>query len=105
MAQARDIVVMAASVGALEALRKNPVVAGPRVPGKRFHWLHIGAWPSVLLEVFQSDCPLPVMHAEDGRRIARATVYVAPPDRHMLIRDGVVVLSSGPKENFCASSR
>ncbi|WP_128593986.1 chemotaxis protein CheB [Paraburkholderia kirstenboschensis] len=70
------------------------------LPASVFVVMHIGAWPSLLPEVLQADCLLPVMHARDRQPIVETKVYVAPPDRHMLIRDGVIVLSTGPKENF-----
>lgn len=100
MWKARDIVVVAASLGGLQALRKILSSLPPDLPASVFIVMHVGARPSQLPEIFQTDCPLPVMHAQDGQSIAQATVYVAPPDRHLLVRNGVIVLSSGPKENF-----
>ena len=97
---ARDIVVVAASVGGLQALRKLLSSLPADLPASIFIVIHIGAWPSQLPEILQADCQLPVLHAQDGQPIAKATVYVAPPDRHMLMRDGAIVLSTGPKENF-----
>ncbi|CAL8481346.1 chemotaxis protein CheB [Caballeronia sp. S22] len=97
---ARDIVVVAASLGGLQALRTILSSLPADFPASIFIVMHIGAWPSQLPEILQADCPLPVLHALDGQPIAKATIYVAPPDRHMLMRDGVIVLSSGPKENF-----
>ncbi len=42
---------------------------------------------------------LPAEHAEDGQAIEPGRIYVAPPDRHLLIVGGVVRLSRGPREN------
>ncbi|MBC8751799.1 MULTISPECIES: chemotaxis protein CheB [Paraburkholderia] len=97
---ARDIVVVAASLGGLLALKKIMSLLPSDLPASVFVVMHIGALPSVLPEILQADCPLPVMHACDGQPIAPSTVYVAPPDRHMLMRDGLIILSTGPKENF-----
>ena len=96
----RDIVVVAASLGGLQALRTVLSSLPTDLPASIFVVVHIGAWPSLLPEIFQTDCLLPVMHAQDGQPIALATVYVAPSDRHMLMRNGVIVLSTGPKEKF-----
>ncbi|MEZ2311995.1 chemotaxis protein CheB [Paraburkholderia sp. RCC_158] len=85
--------------------RRNPVLVAHRSAASIFVVVHIGAWPNRLSEIVPADCLLPVMHPRDGQRIARATVYVAPPDRHMLMRHGVIVLSTGPKENFAAPGR
>jgi two-component system chemotaxis response regulator CheB len=37
--------------------------------------------------------------AVDGERFERGHIYVAPPDHHLLLRDGVIELSAGPREN------
>jgi len=56
--------------------------------------------PGYLPEIFSRAGPLPCLHPEQGQRLQRAHVYVAPPDQHMLV-DGrcVIRLSRGPKEN------
>src|SRR5204862_2907014 len=38
-------------------------------------------------------------HAEDGEKFKIGRIYVAPPDFHLLIRDGEVGVTRGPKEN------
>jgi two-component system chemotaxis response regulator CheB len=42
---------------------------------------------------------LPAAHAEDGEAILPGRIYVAPPDRHLLVRRGAVEVSRGPREN------
>lgn len=44
--------------------------------------------------------PLPVSQAIDGQPIERGQVYVAAPDRHLLVIDGTVRLGDGPRENL-----
>ncbi|SAK75262.1 chemotaxis protein CheB [Caballeronia temeraria] len=96
----RDIVVVAASTGGLEAL-KQLFGALPRdMPATVFAVMHIGAHPSILPAILQSTCDLPVRHACDGEVFAQSTIYIAPPDRHLLLFDGKTLLSNGPKENF-----
>jgi two-component system chemotaxis response regulator CheB len=41
----------------------------------------------------------PAVHAEDGQTIERGTLYVAPPDRHMLVENGRIRLTCGAKEH------
>ncbi|REE18357.1 CheB methylesterase [Paraburkholderia sp. BL27I4N3] len=55
----------------------------------------------VVVDALQADSCLS-QTGVSGRRqpISASTVYVAPPDRHMLMRDGLIILSTGPKENF-----
>jgi two-component system chemotaxis response regulator CheB len=43
---------------------------------------------------------LPAAHARDGEAIEPGRILVAPPDRHLLVHDGRVRLSSGPSENL-----
>jgi two-component system chemotaxis response regulator CheB len=56
--------------------------------------------PGHLPRVFGRHCTLPVGNAMDGEPLRSGQVYVAPPDRHMLIEDGCVRITRGPKENF-----
>jgi two-component system chemotaxis response regulator CheB len=39
------------------------------------------------------------MHPHDGQSIQPGRIYVAPPDHHLLIEDGRVRLTRGPREN------
>jgi two-component system chemotaxis response regulator CheB len=43
---------------------------------------------------------LPAEHPRDGQEIKPGRVYVAPPDFHLLVGDGVVRLTQGPKEHY-----
>ncbi len=42
----------------------------------------------------------PAKHGEDGEAIRPGRIYVAPPDRHMIVADGCIRLTRGPKENW-----
>jgi two-component system chemotaxis response regulator CheB len=42
---------------------------------------------------------LPVHSAADGDPLAGGRIYVARPDHHLLVEDGVLRLDSGPREN------
>src|SRR5262245_31119695 len=42
---------------------------------------------------------LRAVHVEDGMELEAGRIYVAPPDQHVLVEDGVVRLSHGPREN------
>jgi two-component system chemotaxis response regulator CheB len=41
----------------------------------------------------------PVRHPDDGEVIRAGQVYVAPPDRYMLVDGPLIRLSHGPKEH------
>jgi two-component system chemotaxis response regulator CheB len=60
---------------------------------------HIGSHPSILPSLLMREGPLPASHAADGERIEAGRIYVAPPDRHMLVDGDVIRLSRGPKEH------
>jgi len=94
------IVVMGASTGGLKALRTILPALPADLPASIFITVHIGAWPSILPEILQKTCALPVKHAVDGEVIEASSVYVAPSDQHMLLADRKIRLSRGPKENF-----
>ncbi|BCJ76449.1 hypothetical protein CS0771_59930 [Catellatospora sp. IY07-71] len=56
--------------------------------------------PSALPAILARAGSLPVHHAVDGEPLMLpGTVYVAPPDRHLLVLEGRIRLSHGPAEN------
>ena len=42
---------------------------------------------------------MPVVHARDRQRLEAGTIYVAPPDRHLIVEPGHLRVTSGPREN------
>jgi two-component system chemotaxis response regulator CheB len=96
----RDIIVIGASAGGVQALYKLVGALPPDLPAAVFIVLHVPAHaPSLLPEILARDSHLTVAHAIDGERIKHGKIYVAPPDRHLLIEDSHVKLVHGPKEN------
>ena len=56
--------------------------------------------PSLLAQIISRDSLLPAVHAEHMQRWENGTIYVAPPDRHLLIHaDGTLRVVRGPREN------
>jgi len=96
----RDIVVLGASAGGIEALS---IVVG-NLP-RDFESAVFIAWHSppfsrsLLPEVLERSARLPVAHAIHAEPVHNGRVYVAPPDHHMLLEEGRVRLTRGPKEN------
>ena len=62
--------------------------------------LHVGSSPSVLPSILDDLGRLPAKHAENGDKIAPQRIFVAPPDHHMLVVDGELHLTRGPRENW-----
>jgi two-component system, chemotaxis family, protein-glutamate methylesterase/glutaminase len=94
-----DIIVIGASAGGVEALKRLVSGLSPDLPAAVFIVLHIGAHPSILPEILRSAGPLPAEHAIDGARIEMSRIYVAPPDHHLILAPGHMHVARGPKEN------
>src|SRR5215207_2026811 len=96
----REIVVVGASAGGVEALRAF-VSALPRdLPAAVLVVLHLPrSSASALHKILSRSGPLPAGQAADGEAVRPGCVYVAPPDHHLLLRDGSVALTRGPQEN------
>ena len=97
----RDVVVIGASSGGVEALRRLVAELPADLPATVFVVIHLpeGA-SSVLPKILNRAGPLPAVHPEDGQEILPGHIYVAPPDHHLLVDAGRVVLARGPKENL-----
>ena len=84
-----DAIAIGTSAGGVEALS----ILLPALPaGLRasvFIVLHLPRdRPSLLVSVLQPKCALPVREAQDKEPVERGTVYVAPPDYHLLVDTG-----------------
>jgi two-component system, chemotaxis family, protein-glutamate methylesterase/glutaminase len=61
--------------------------------------LHVGSRHSLLPELLNARGAPNARHARDGEPLAAGSIYVAPPDHHMLFTRDSVRLSRGPREN------
>jgi two-component system, chemotaxis family, protein-glutamate methylesterase/glutaminase len=95
----QDIIVIGASAGGVEALRVLTRAMPRDLPAAVFAVLHIGQRVSILPEILTASGALPAIHPKDGQKVEHGTIYVAPSDHHLLIEDGHIHLSHGPKEN------
>ncbi len=96
----RDIIVVGASAGGVETLTTLVRGLPPDLPAAMFVVLHFPAHATSLLPAILSRAgALPARHAEDGEEIVNGRIYIAPPDRHLLVERGVVRVVSGPHEN------
>ncbi len=101
----RDVVVMGASSGGVEALIEIASGLPGDLPAAVFVVVHFpeGA-PSVLPSILGRAGPLEAVHPEDGEPVRAGTIYVARPGFHLLVENvggplGRVRLGRGPKEN------
>lgn len=96
----RDVVVIGASAGGVEAIGEVLSALPPDLDAAVFIVLHIPPTASTFLPVvLQRHCSLRTEAAADGERIQAGRVYVAQPDHHLTLRDGSIRLDRGPKEN------
>jgi two-component system chemotaxis response regulator CheB len=92
--------VVGASAGGTEALTELVQGLPADFPAAIFVVVHFPASASsVLPRILSRAGPLPATHADDGDRFSPGRIYVAPPDCHLMVRDGRMSVRKGPKEN------
>src|SRR5262245_14711496 len=100
MSTARRIVVIGASAGGIDALRTLLAEISPRFPASICIVSHTSPEsPGSLAEIFGRGSRLPVSLASEGCRLQPGHVYVAPPDRHLLVEPGRMRVTKGPREH------
>lgn len=89
-----DVVVMAASAGGLQALNKIMQALPAGLPVPVLVVVHLDPrYPSQMAQILARSCALHVIQASDGDLLQAGTVFIAPPDRHMLITEkGAIAL-------------
>ena len=96
----QQCMVIGASAGGLEVLRSLVSQLPSALQAPVLVVMHVPAYHrSHLPEILSKAGPLPAIHPEDGTKIQKGIIYVAPPDHHLLIDDGHVAVKRGPKEN------
>lgn len=96
----RDVVVVGASAGGVEALRELISGLPADFPAAVLVVLHVPSGTrSALPNILQRAGKLPAKQAEDGDPVRPGHVLVAGPDQHLIVHDGTVRLSRGPTEN------
>ncbi len=95
-----NIIVIGASAGGVSALTQLVSTLPADIPAAIFIVLHLSPdGTSMLPQILMRHGKLPAFHPKSGDAIEVGKIYVAPNDRHLLIKDGQVLLSSGPREN------
>jgi two-component system chemotaxis response regulator CheB len=97
----RDIVVIGASAGGVEALTRLVSSLPPGLPASLFIVCHFPpSQHSALPQILSRSGPLLATHAIDGEPFNPGHIYVAPPDFHLLLAEEQRLrVTRGPREN------
>jgi two-component system, chemotaxis family, protein-glutamate methylesterase/glutaminase len=100
MEKTRNIIVIGASAGGVEALQELVQGLPQDLDASMFIVLHLSpSAPSRLAEILQRRSALPVSQASDGEVFRRGHIYIARPDYHLVLEKEKIHLSRGPREN------
>jgi two-component system chemotaxis response regulator CheB len=98
--QHRDLIVVGASAGGVEALRSLVAGIPPDLPAALAVVLHLPAdGTSALPQILRRFGTLPAVAASSGMPIRPGRIHVAPPDHPLMVVQDQFVLSQGPTEN------
>ena len=96
----RDMVVVGASAGGVEALSNLLSDLPSEIPIAFFVVLHVPPRSQSRLPlILERTSRLPAEHPSDGEKIRPGRIYVAPPDFHLMVGNGVIHLSRDPKQH------
>jgi len=97
------VIAMGASTGGTEAIKQVLAALPPDAPGILVAQHIPKAFSAAFARRMNEACPLTVCEASDGQQVLAGHVYIAPGDRHLLLRrDGsryVCRLDDGPPVN------
>jgi len=96
----RNIIVIGASAGGIEAILKLTSDLPADIPAAIFIAHHLPAHTeSNLFHMINRHSAVPAVQAQDGVTFEMGKIYCVRRDKHMLLEDGKIMLSKGPREN------
>jgi two-component system chemotaxis response regulator CheB len=96
-----DIVVIGGSLGSTSVLKRVLAALPADLPASVFIATHLSSAGSGYLPgLLQDASALPVGGAVDRQTVEPGRVYVAVPNRHLLVINHEIVLGRGPRENM-----
>lgn len=100
MSRPRDVVVIGGSAGAVSALFRILSSLPPHLEAAIALAIHRHpTFASSLGELFSRRSGLPVFEPFDGQLLEPGCVYLAPPDRHMVLSGRYIRLNREPKQH------
>src|SRR3954447_17029731 len=100
MSSRRDVVVIGASAGGVEALRAVASRLPADFPAAVLVVLHVPSYGgSVLPAILSRSGNLVARHPSQAEALKPGEIVVAPPDHHLVLVDDHLRLTRGPREN------
>jgi two-component system chemotaxis response regulator CheB len=93
------LVVIGASAGGVQALQALVRALPEDFAAPVVAVQHVGAHRSVLPELLSLRSQRVATHARDGDVLEAGRIYIAPPDRHVMVVGDTLRLNHGPKEH------
>src|SRR5689334_14630432 len=95
------IVVIGTSAGGIRALEELVMQLTPEMDAAFFVVLHLSrkGVGDVLFQRLQRHSTLPCRVAVNGEPIQKGVVYLAPPDNHLILEKGRIIVGRGAHEN------
>lgn len=101
MNEPKFVVVVGTSAGGLKALSEFAGQLEPGMDAAIFIVMHLSrtSISDFLMLQIQKFTQLPCEVARDGASIEAGHIYIAPPNAHLLVKKGSIILGRGPEEN------
>jgi two-component system, chemotaxis family, protein-glutamate methylesterase/glutaminase len=96
----RKLIAIGASLGGVSALQRIAADLPAQFPVPVLIVLHIGENSSRLPDLLAAVGPNTASHVRNGEPLRAGHLAVAPPGQHLLVNDGTLRLTLGPKENW-----
>jgi two-component system chemotaxis response regulator CheB len=89
----RDVIVIGASAGGVDALARLFCLLPRELPATIGCVLHRGTTASRLAQILSQHSSLPIREPQTGESVQQGMIYLAPPDRHLLFTPQGIALS------------
>ena len=99
--EVKNIITIGASAGGLEAISRLVKTFNPDMDAAIFIVIHLSNYSNadVIINMIQKNAALKCMVAADQQEIQNKTIYLAPPDHHIVLEKGAIHITKGAAEN------
>lgn len=99
--EAKNIIVIGASAGGLEAVSRLVATFDEEMDAAIFIVIHLSEYSmsDVIRKMIQKNSALPCLIPTDLQEINNKTIYLAPTDHHLLVEKGYIRVTKGATEN------